>query len=190
MKTTSSTPAIVNGVAIDELSKTVEAIKATPSIAKFSFRVRNQWVEGARNNSTVNAYHGAGQEISRTKPFVLEADEPPVLLGKDTAANPVEHLLHALAACLTTSMVYHAAAQGILIEKVESFLEGDIDLHGFLELDQNVRQGYQGIRVHFKIQADVPDEELQKIGQLGPRYSPVFDSLTKGVPVSVTAERL
>jgi hypothetical protein len=121
----------------------VENIKATPSIAKFGFRVRNQWVEGARNNSTVNAYHGAGQEISRTKPFVLEASEPPVLLGKDTAANPVEHLLHALAACLTTSMVYHAAVLGILIEKVESFLEGDIDLHGFLELDQNVRQGYQ-----------------------------------------------
>jgi uncharacterized OsmC-like protein len=181
---------IVNGVAVDDLSKTVEAIKGTPSIAKFNFRIRNQWVDAGKNNSTVDAYHGAGQDLSRPKPFVLEADEPPVLLGNDTAANPVEHLLHALAACLTTSMVYHAAARGIQIQEVESTLEGDIDLHGFLELDKNVRNGYQGIRVNFKIKADVPDEELQEIVQLGPSHSPVFDSLTKGVPVSVTAERL
>ena len=143
MKTTSSMTAIVNGVAIDELSKTVEAIKATPSIAKFSFRVRNQWVEGARNNSTVNAYHGAAQEISRTKPFVLEADEPPVLLGKNTAANPVEHLLHALAACLTTSMVYHAAVLGILIEKIDVVPGRRYRPARISGLDQNVRQGYQ-----------------------------------------------
>jgi len=102
----------------------------------------------------------------------------------------VEHLLHALAACLTTSMVYHAAAQGIQIQEVESSVEGDIDLHGFLELDRNVRNGYQGSQVKFKIKADVSDDQLEKISQLGPRYSPVFDSLTKRVPVSVTAERL
>ena len=180
----------VNGVAVDDLSKTVEAIKATPSIAKFKFRIRNQWVDAGRNCSTADTFYGAGQEQSRPKAFVLEADEPPVLLGKDSAANPVEHLLHALASCLTTSMVYHAAARGIHIEEVESSLEGDIDLRGFLKLDKNVRNGYQGIRVNFKIKADVPDERLQEIGQLGPGHSPVFESLTNGVPVSVTAERL
>ena len=181
---------IINGVAVDDLVTTINTIKATPSIAKFKFRIRNQWVDAGQNNSTVDTFYGAGQELSRPQPFVLEADEPPVLLGKDRAANPVEHLLHALAACLTTSMVYHAAARGIHIEEVESSLEGDIDLHGFLELDKSVRNGYQGIRVSFKIKADVPDDQLQEIGQLGPRHSPVFDSLTKGVPVSVTAERL
>ena len=180
----------VNGVAVDDLSKTVEAIKATPSIAKFKFRIRNQWVDAGRNCSTADTFYGAGQEQSRPKAFVLEADEPPVLLGRDSAANPVEHLLHALASCLTTSMVYHAAARGIHIEEVESFLEGDIDLHGFLDLDKNVRNGYQGIRVNFKIKADVPDEKLQELGQLGPGHSPVFDSLTNGVPVSVTAQRM
>ncbi len=183
-------PKTVNGVAVDDLSKTVAAIKATPAIAKFKFRVRNQWVDAGQNTSTADTFYGAGQEQSRPKPFVLEADEPPVLLGKDTSANPVEHLLHALASCLTTSMVYHAAARGIHIEEVESSLEGDIDLHGFLELDKNVRNGYQGIRVNFKIKADVPDEHLQEISQLGAGHSPVFDSLTNGVPVSVTAERL
>jgi uncharacterized OsmC-like protein len=112
------------------------------------------------------------------------------LLGKDTAANPVEYLLHALAACVTTSMVYHAAARGIQIEEVESSFEGDIDLRGFLELDKNVRNGYQGIRMNFKIKADVPDEQLQQVLELGTGHSPVFDSLTNGVPVSVSAERL
>ena len=180
----------VNGVPVDDLLKTVDAIKATPSTAKFKFRVRNQWVDAARNRSTADTMYGAGEELSRARPFVLEADEPPVLLGTDTAANPAEYLLHALAACLTTSMVYHAAARGIHIEEVESAFEGDIDLHGFLELDKKVRNGFQGIRVNVKIKADVPDEQLQEIGQLGPRYSPVFDSLANGVPVSVTAERL
>ncbi len=180
----------VNGVAVDDLFNTIDAIKATPAIAKFKFRIRNQWVDAGQNCSTADTFYGAGQEQSRPKPFVLEADEPPVLLGKDSGANPVEHLLHALASCLTTSMVYHAAARGIHIEEVESSLEGDIDLHGFLALDKKVRNGYQGIRVNFKIKADVPDEKLQEIGQLGPGYSLVFESLTNGVPVSVTAERL
>jgi uncharacterized OsmC-like protein len=195
MKDTNSAPAqvlprTVNGVAVGDLFSTVDAIKATPSVAKFKFRISNQWVEAGQNRSTADAFYGAGQEQSRPRPFVLDADEPPVLLGKDTGANPVEHLLHALAACLTTSMVYHAAARGIHIEEVESSLEGDIDLHGFLELDKSVRNGYQGIRVNFKIKADVPDEKLQEISQLGPGRSPVFDSLTNGVPVSVTAERM
>ena len=87
-------------------------------------------------------------------------------------------------------MVYHAAARGIQIERVESSFEGDIDLHGFLDLDPKVRKGYQGIRVNFKIKADVPEEQLDEIVQLGTGHSPVFDSLTKGVPVTVKAERL
>ena len=180
----------VNGVPVDGLFATVDAIKATPSIAKFNFRIHNQWHDAAKNKSAVDTFYGAGQEQSRTKPFVLESDEPPVLLGTDTAVNPVEHLLHALAACLTTSMVYHAAARGIHVEEVESSLEGDIDLQGFLELDKNIRNGFQGIRVNFKIKSDVPDEQLQEVCQLGPGHSPVFDSLTNGVPVLVSAERL
>jgi uncharacterized OsmC-like protein len=86
-------------------------------------------------------------------------------------------------------MVYHAAARGIQIEEVESTLEGDIDLHGFLDLDKKVRNGYQGIRVNFKIKADVPEEQLQEIVQLGASRSPVFDSVVHGVPVSVTGSR-
>jgi uncharacterized OsmC-like protein len=180
----------VNGVEVDGLTQTIAAVKATPSLATFKFHVRNQWVDAGRNTSTVEGFYGAGEEHSRAKTFKLEADEPAVLLGKDTGANPVEHLLHALASCLTTSMIYHAAARGIQIDEVESTLEGDLDVRGFLQLDPNVRNGFQGIRVNFKIKADVPDEALQELSQLGPQRSPVYDSLTNGVPVSVTAQRM
>jgi uncharacterized OsmC-like protein len=190
MATTQELKTMVNGVAVDDLFNTIDAVKKAPSIAKFKFRINNQWKGGSQNSSTVDTFFGANQELSRSKPFVLEADEPAILLGKDMAANPVEYLLHALASCLTTSMVYHAAAQGIQIEEVESALDGDIDLHGFLELDKNVRKGFQSIRVNFKIKANATDDQLQQIVKLGPGHSPVFDSLTNGVPVSVTATRL
>ena len=190
MATAEKLSAHVNGVAVDGLFRTIEAVKVTPSIAKFNFRIQNQWETGSRNCSTVATFGGANQELSHPKPFMLQADEPAILLGNDTAANPVEYLLHALASCLTTSMVCHAAARGIQIEEVESSFEGDIDLHGFLDLDPNVRKGFQRIQVRFKIKADAPDAQLQEIVQLGTGHSPVFDSLTNGVPVSVTAERL
>src|ERR1700688_2286347 len=190
MATAQKLPRIINGVNVNDLFTTIDTIKAAPAIAKFRFRIRNQWVGASQNRSTVGNFYGAGQELSRPKPFVLRADEPGVLLGTDAAANPVEHLLHALASCLTTSMVYHAAARGIAIDEVESSFEGDIDLQGFLGLDESVRKGYQGIWVNFKVKADVADEQLQEIVALGTGHSPVFDSLTKGVPVSVRAERL
>ena len=190
MATAEKLSPVVNGVNVYDLFSTIDAVKGAPANAIFRFRVRNNWQGGSQNCSTVGDFFGAGEERPRNRPFVLEADEHGVLLGKDEAANPVEYLLHALAACLTTSMVYHAAARGIEIQEIESSLEGNIDLQGFLDLDKNVRMGYQGIRVNFKIKANVPDEQLQEIVQLGTGHSPVYDSLTRGVPVSVKAQRM
>jgi uncharacterized OsmC-like protein len=190
MVTAQKLPAVVNGVNVDNLFTTIDAVKSAPAIAKFKFRIQNRWEGGAQNCSAVNGFYGVGKEHARETSFVLHSDEPLILLGQEAAANPVEHLLHSLAACITTSMVYHAAARGIQIEAVESSFEGDIDLHGFLGLDPNVRKGYQAIRVNFKVKADVPDAQLEEIVALGTGHSPVFDSLTKGVPVSVKAERL
>ena len=189
MTTTTQTKA-VNGVDVDALFETIEAVKATPAIAKFKFRLNNKWMDGGHNRSTINTYYGAGEEGSRTEPFVLDADEPPVLLGNDQGPNPVEYLLKGLAACVVTSMVYHAAARGIEIEEVELFVEGKIDLRGFLNIDDRVRNGYESIRMSFKVKADVSDEELEQLIEMGPRFSPVFDSVTKGVPVEVTGERM
>ena len=176
---------VVNGVNVTQLTETISAITETPSLARFQFRLRNDWIDGSQNRSQVKDFYGANQEdTSRGKPFVLDADEPLVLLGSDKSANPAEYVLHALAACLTTSMLYHAAARGIVIEEVESTLEGDIDLHGFLGLKDDVRKGYQNIRVNFRIKTDASAEQLQELT----KYSPVFDIVSNPVPVSIQVE--
>ncbi len=115
------------------------------------------------NRTIINDYYGACQTFKRSQSFILEKDEPPILLGEDHGANPVEYALAALDGCLTTSVVYHAAAQGIKIDKVETSFSGDIDLHGFLGLDENIRNGYEKIKVTFKIKSDAPEKKLQEL---------------------------
>jgi len=178
-----------NGVNVDELFNTIDAVKSSPVIAKFKFRADNQWLDGGHNRTTIKDFYGIQKTHSHEATFNLDADEPPLLLGTGKGPNPVEYLLTALAACVTTSLVYHAAARGIVLNSVESRLEGDIDLRGFLGISKDVRKGYQEIRMVFKIDADVPQEDLEELVQLGPTYSPVFDSITKGVPVSVSLDR-
>ena len=141
---------------------------------------------GGHNRSTIQGFYGAGQEdTSRKSTFVMDNDEPDVLLGTDQGANPVEYVLHALAGCLTTSLVYHAAAKGIRIDAVESRLEGDLDLRGFLGMSDEVRNGYDNVRVTFRIKADASEEQLQELCKLAQKRSPVFDIVTNAVPVTV-----
>ena len=179
----------INGVDVDQLFSTIDAIKENPGLAKFEFRANNQWIDGGHNRTSVKDFYGAGREdASRKQTFVFDNDEPVVLLGEDNGANPVEFVLHALAGCLTTSLVYHAAAQGIKIDAVESKFEGDIDLRGFLGMDEDVRNGYENIRVTFKIKADAPEEKLKELCELAQKRSPVFDIVTNRVPVNVQLE--
>jgi len=180
----------LNGVDLPRLTSTVEAVKGSPELGSFKFRISNRWVGGGENRSEVQPFTHAGKVIPHKTGFTLSADEPEVLLGADSGANPVEHLLHALASCVTTSMVYHAAARGMAIDQVESTLEGNLDLRGFLGLAPEIRNGYQGIRVTLRIKASLTDEQLQELSSLGPRFSPVYDSLVRGVPVEVVTERL
>ncbi len=126
------TEKVVNGVDVEKLYETMGAIKHNPSIAKFNFRAQNRWISGGHNTTTINEFDGALQTHKRNHPFVFQKDEPPVLLGTDQGANPVEYLLTALAGCLTTSLVYHAAARGIKIDQVEATFAGDLDIQGFL----------------------------------------------------------
>lgn len=179
----------LNGVDIDRLVETINVIRQTPRLADFKFRLQNRWIDAGKNQSTIRNFYGAGQSHEHKEPFVLNADEPALLLGEESAPNPVEYLMHALVTCVTTSLVYHAAAHGIRLQEVESRAEGDIDLHGFLGLDPNVRKGYQNIKIKFRIKADVPDEQLEELCKLGPTFSPVFDSLTRGVPVEVSLDK-
>ncbi len=179
----------INGVKVNELFGTIDAVKKAPVLAKFRFRAGNQWVDGGHNRTTVNNFYGTQQDHERKEPFVLDADEPPLLLGRDLGPNPVEYALTALAACVTTSIVYHAAAKGITIRSMESRLEGDIDLQGFLGIRDDVPRGFQEIRMVVSIDADAPPEKLEEIVRLGPTYSPVYDTITRAVSVSVKLEK-
>lgn len=189
-RSASQTENIVNGINVTTLFQTVEAVKVDPVIAKFRFNVKNEWLKGPHNRSIINGFHGAMQDIERAQSFQLHADEHPILLGYDQGPNAGEYLLHALAACVTSTLIFHAAARGIAIEEVESKVEGDIDLRGFLGTDKSVRNGFQNIRMSFEISADLSDQELQEIAKLGPTFSPVLDSLTNGVSVTVQAQRM
>lgn len=176
---------IVNGVNVSNLIETIRAIRQQPELADFKFRAKNTWLGGGHNRAEVNSYDGVCRTLTRSESFTFDADEPPVLLGEDQGANPVEILLSALSGCMTTALVYHAASQGIEVEAVESQYEGDIDLHGFLDLDPDVRKGYSEIRVNFKVKSDADAEKLEELA----RKSPVFDVVTNGTKVVLNVEK-
>lgn len=177
---------MLNGVNVTAVNELVENVQADPELAKCKFRIRNEWLTCGQNQSKVEGFYAAKQEIAHDAPFNLRADEPPILAGHDTGANPVEHLLNALAACLTTTLVYHAAVRGIEIEELESELEGDLDIRGFLGLSNEVRRGYQNIRVNFKVKTD--EANVEKLKALS-KLSPVFDVTSNGTDVTVNIER-
>jgi uncharacterized OsmC-like protein len=177
-------PQMINGVDRQALFGTIAAVQADPTIAEFKFRLRNQWIDGGENRSTVDSFYGARQEMMHAQAFALVNDEPPVLLSGDKGPNPVEYVLHALAGCLTTSLVYHAAAHGIAVRGVATRFEGDLDLQGFLGIRDDVRRGFQDIRVVFDIDADADDTRKRELIAMAQRYSPVFDIVTNGTRVA------
>jgi uncharacterized OsmC-like protein len=177
---------IRNGVDSEQMYGTLDAIKADPSLGVFQFRATNRWIDGSHNRSTIKGFYGAGQEDStRAHPFTLDAGEPAILLGSDTGPNPAEALLHAVAACLTTTLVYVAAARKVRLTSVESTLEGDMDVRGCLGLAGEVRNGFSKIRVSFKVSGDAPAEKLREVVERAQARSAVFDMVTNGVPVEV-----
>ena len=173
-----------NGVDTATLFATLDAVGGDTDLAKFQFRATNRWLSGAHNQSTIHGFHGAKQEMTHRQPFTFDADHPPVLVGSDNGPTPVEYLLHALAACLTAGIANIAAARGVTLTEVSSTVEGDIDLLGILGLSDEVRNGYQQIKVSFMVRGDDP-EKLRTIVEQSRRRSAVFDVLTNGVPVSI-----
>jgi uncharacterized OsmC-like protein len=176
----------MNGLDTTALFATLDAVKNDPSLGHFEFRARNQWIDGGENRSTIKDFYGAGSEDqSRSEPFVFTNGEPPVLLGSNEGANPVEFLLHALAGCVTTTTVLHAAARGIRIESLSTELVGTIDVQGLLALDDTVPVGYEQIRIKMDIKADCSDEELDELLSFAQDHSPVCNTICRPVPVTV-----
>jgi uncharacterized OsmC-like protein len=174
-----------NGIDLNVLKETVSAIQNDPDLGKCKFRARNKWIDANHNCTTISGFYGAKQEMTHKQKFELHADEPPILAGEDEGANPVEHLLNALAGCVTTSLVAHAAVQGIHIESLESELEGDIDLRGFLGLAPDVPKGYTNIRVKFKVKTNA--DNMKKLKRLA-EFSPVYNTLIHGTKVDIEIE--
>ena len=185
--TTLST-AIRNGVDTQQMFGTLDAIGAQPELGAFTFRATNQWLNGAHNRSTIKGFFGAGgEDTTRTEAFLVDAGEPAVLLGTDTGPNPAEYLLHALAACLTTTLVYSASARKVRLTEVSSTFEGDMDVRGCLGLDDAYRNGFTQIRGTFTISGDAPAEKLRAIVENATKRSAVYDMVANGVPITIEA---
>jgi len=178
----------LNGVDTPKLFATLNVVKAQPELAKFQFRATNHWVKGTHSTSRIETFSGAGGEHRNIGDTLFDADHPAVLVGADNAPTPVEFLLHAIAACITSGIGNIAAARGVKLTEVESTVAGDIDLRGILGLSDQVRNGYEEMRVHFRIKGDAPPEKLAEIVAQSKARSAVFDVLTKGTVVQVTAD--
>jgi uncharacterized OsmC-like protein len=179
---------IRNGVDTQQMFGTLDAIAENTDLGAFTFRATNRWINGAHNRSRIQGFYGAGREDdTRREAFVLDAGEPAVLLGTDTGPNPAEYLLHALAACLTTTLVYSAAARKIRLTEVESTFEGEMDVRGCLGIDDAFRNGFTKIRATFRVAGDAPDEKLAALVANAQKRSAVFDMVSNGVPVEITA---
>lgn len=173
---------VTNGIDLESLNRTINAVKGNPELGKSTFCVRNKWISGGNNQTHITCFKSLGGEQSHRQPFVLQADEPQSLGGTDKGANPVEYLLKALASCLTTSIVAHAAVRGIAIEEIESQVDGDIDLRGFIGLDSKTPKGFQNIRVRFRVKT--APENIGKLKELA-EFSPVYNTLIHGTDVDV-----
>ena len=179
----------VNGVNVDQLVGTIQAVKENPDLAKCKFRAETEWINGGHSQTRIQGFYAAGQEdTSRAQPFVLNGDEPPVLLGENHGPNAVEAVLHALASCLAVGFIYNAAAMGIRVESLTFKLEGDLDLHAFLGLSEQTRPGYENIRLSYRVKSDAPREKIVELCNYVQKTSPVLDIIRNPVPVTVTLE--
>ena len=179
----------INGINVQAAVDTIAALKADKSLAKFQFRARNMWISGGENRSTIRDFYGAGQEdTSRSTAFQFTNGEPPVLLGNNEGANPVEFLLHALAGCVTTTFILHAMARGITIRELSTELQGNIDLQGLLGLDDRVSAGYEQIDIRMHVKADCSEKDLDDLLAYAQQHSPVCNTVCR--PVAVIIKRV
>ena len=180
---------LVNGIDVTKLFETLELVNSNKELAKFKFRNRNKWISGGHNRSTIQGFYGACQEdTSREKPFIHDNDEPPVLLGENKGANPVEYLLHALAGCITTTFVVNAAAKGIRVNSMETSFEGDLNLLGFLGLPGRTKVGYEEIKVTVHVDSDATVEQLNELVEMAERRSPVANTIKNPTPIKIKLE--
>ena len=183
--TITETPKLPNGVNVEALLGAREAFKGDRSLTQFTWKARNEWVDGTHSRTTIDQFYGVGDDQSHDAPQVHDADHPALFAAEDNGSTPVEFVLHALAACLTGGVASVAANRGIELTSVTSVIEGDMDLQGILGMDPDVRNGYGEVRVSFEIDADATAEQIESIVQQSQKRSAVYDILTGATPVRI-----
>ena len=174
---------LINGVDVDQLMNVIGAIEADANFAKFQWRASNQWIDGELSRSEIKDFFAGNEEdTTREVAFILDADEPPIASGQNRAPNSMEYLLHALASCLTGTLVNHAAVRGIEIEAIDSSYTGDMDVRGLFGLDENVRKGFSKVMVNMRVRSEASVEVLTELAQ----FSPVYDVVSNSLPVEFT----
>lgn len=177
---------VVNGVDVGQIHTVIDAIGADAGFGQFQFRARNRWINGGLNRSEIKSFFaGDREDDTRTEPFRLDADEPLLVAGKDSAPNSMEYVLHALVSCMTGTMVYHAAVRGITIAGVSSVIEGDMDVRGLLGMAEDVRKGFNHVRITLTVDSDADIDSLTECAL----FSPVYDIVSKSLPVEFQLQK-
>ena len=175
-----------NGVNVQALLDAREALKGAPEAAQFTWRASCKWHNGTHSKTNVHGFFGLGQEQQHKTETSFDADHPEIFASEDKGITPIEYILVGLASCLTAGVAAVAQNRGIQLRSVESKLEGKMDLRGILGVDSDVRNGYDDIKVTFKIDADAPKKEIEAIVAQSQKRSAVYDIITN--PVNVTVE--
>ncbi|USZ70940.1 OsmC family protein [Natronosalvus halobius] len=173
---------VENGVDVDALGEAIDAIGDDPAVGQFEFHAETEWTDGLRCETTIDEFDQAGERV-QTREFTIEGDEPEQILGQRTAPNAVELLLAALGSCLSVGYAANAAAMGIELDDLRFEMDGDVDLRGFLGIDEAVRPGYEGITCTAYVDADASAAELAELRERVEATSPLIDSITNEVPV-------
>jgi uncharacterized OsmC-like protein len=174
-----------NGVNVGALLAAREALKSAPEAAKFTWRASCKWQNGTFTQTKVESFHGLGEEQKHKTEFSFEADHPEIFASEDRGATPVEYVLVGLASCLTAGVAAVAQNRGIQLRSVEAKVEGSMDIQGILGIDSDVRNGYDDIKVTFKIDADASKKDIEALVAQSQKRSAVFDVVTNPTNVSV-----
>jgi uncharacterized OsmC-like protein len=178
-------PQVDNGVNVAALLGAREALTEAPEAAKFQWRATCEWKNGTHSHSTVEGYFGLGEEQKHRTKFTFDADHPEVFASEDNGATPVELVLVGLASCLTAGVAAVAQQREIQLRSVTATLEGGMDIQGILAIDKDVRNGFDGIKVHFNIDADASQADLEALVARSQRLSAVYDIVTNPTNITV-----
>ena len=183
--TTTEVPAVDNGVNVEALLGARAALTDAPEAAQFQWRASNEWLNGTHSRSTVTGFSGLGQDHDHRQPYTIEADHPQVFASQDNGATPPEIVLAALASCLTAGVASVATHRGVQLRSVTATIEGNMDLAGILGIDSDVRNGFDGIKVTYTIDADASKADLEAIVAQSQKRSAVFDIVSNPTTIQV-----